>query len=117
MPRKKWTTEQQEKWLSALLPQFCTAQQDKTTQNFYPTVYKEWFAKFPSRVPTEEELQDAKGNAQVAAALINKADREVSINNLSHLINLINSYGFSGSIGGSGTTRAQLRLVQIHGVC
>lgn len=94
MARKKWTTDPQEEWLAARLPEFCTAQQDKATQKFFPDVYEAWFAKFPSRIPTEEEVANAEGDAKVAAAAINKADRDVCISRYLRLVNSINNHNF-----------------------
>ena len=65
MPQKKWTTQEQEDWFNARLPEFCVAMQDKTMARFFPTVYQDWFTEFPSSPPSEEQLQDAKGDASV----------------------------------------------------
>lgn len=69
MTRAPWTTPQQMQWLEARLPGFIDAQQKKTTATvFFPDIQKAWQKAFPTPEPTDEDIEKADGNRDVAVA-------------------------------------------------
>ena len=77
MPKKKWTTKEQEDWLSERIPAFVQAQQEKTTAGFFPPVYESWYKEFPSAEPTPDDIAAAGSDIAKAEALVKKKQREV----------------------------------------
>lgn len=66
-------------WLEARVPAFVEAQQNKTTSTtFFPEAHKEWAEQFPTPEPTENEVEDAKGNMAAAVAKKHKFWEKVS---------------------------------------
>jgi hypothetical protein len=57
MGRKKWTTEEQEEWLSEWVPDFVQSQKDKSSSKFFAPIYSEFHKLWPYREPTEEEIE------------------------------------------------------------
>jgi len=130
MGRKKWTTDEQEEWLSERVPDFVQSQKDKT--RFFPPIYSEFHKLWPYREPVEEEIEaqlekreketedtdEVKKKARAAAkekakAIIFKEENQVSIIFLSDR-NHGSQYHIRKFIGGTSTTRAQQALEQIR---
>lgn len=78
MARKKWVTDEQEKWLSQHIPEFVKAQQQRSTKEFFAPIYRGWFEKFPCPKPTELEVEEAGNNVEKAKAAITTKAKEVS---------------------------------------
>jgi hypothetical protein len=64
MAPKKWTTPEQEKFLSDFLPEYCTYSEGKDYTQFWPKVNQAFFEKWPMREaifpgkPQEENLDE-----------------------------------------------------------
>jgi hypothetical protein len=66
MTRQKWTTKDQEAWLTKRKPAFLEAKQNKTTaKEFFPLVVQEFRDKWPVPPVTQEEIADA-GSLELA---------------------------------------------------
>ena len=64
------------KWLVENYPQFLDHQAKKTTSQFFPSLYEEYFSKWPP-APTEEEVNEANGKVDVAVAKVRKFEERV----------------------------------------
>ncbi|KAI9069757.1 hypothetical protein FKP32DRAFT_1542788, partial [Trametes sanguinea] len=71
-----WASTEQQEWLTKCLPVFVKAQQDNTIGTFLAVMYSEWFHLYELEDPTEEELQDANGDAEKAASIKTKEQRK-----------------------------------------
>ena len=78
MPKKLWASKQQLEWLYGHLPEFCIAQEAKTTPSFFGKVYEEFLAQWPLSAPTAEEIAADNGNAELAKTTKEKASETVS---------------------------------------
>ena len=77
MPRRKWTTPEQEEWLKDRLATFIDAQVNKsTTSTFFPEVIRDWREKWPISEPTAEEIANAT-SPEVATKKKQNKDEEV----------------------------------------
>jgi hypothetical protein len=47
--KKRWTTEEQATFLTSKIPDFLKAQSEGRLSLFWPTLDKEWLARFPER--------------------------------------------------------------------
>jgi hypothetical protein len=80
MPKPQWTTKPQSDWLTAHLGDFVMAQGKRSTMaHFFGPVYADWFKAFPSPDPTPEQLNEAKGDVDVAKATVMKDIKSVSV--------------------------------------
>lgn len=80
MTRAAWPTPEQKAWLEARVPAFIDAQQKKITSTlFFPLTHKEWQQQFPTLPPDEKELEEAKGNLDIAVAKKKKFWENVSL--------------------------------------
>ena len=64
MGKRPWTTPAQRAWLKALIPDFTTAQDGKTTEVFFEDTFTKWYVKWPTPVPTQDEIEEAKGSLE-----------------------------------------------------
>jgi hypothetical protein len=119
MPKKKWTTKEQEDWLSERIPAFVQAQQEKTTAGFFPPVYESWYKEFPSAEPTPDDIAAAGSDIAKAEALVKKKEREVSIFLVfvAHFFNARHLHISSAYIGGFTITRVPLHLGPTREIC
>jgi|ERR1700679_597070 hypothetical protein len=78
MPKKTWASKEQLDWLSAQLPDFRITQDAKTTPSFFAKLYDEFHAQWPLAPPTEEEIANDDGNAELAQTTKEKASETVS---------------------------------------
>lgn len=78
MPRRSWTTAEQNAWLEPRLARFLQAREKGATQAFYANTWQEWFDKFPNAAPTPAELAAAEGDEATAIATKDKERRNVS---------------------------------------
>lgn len=78
MTKKKWTTDEQEVWLTPHVADFIRAQQHRTTGTFFGPIYKGWLENFPCPEPTSEQIEAANGDAKKAKALIVQKAKKVS---------------------------------------
>jgi hypothetical protein len=60
MGQKKWTTDEQEEWLSEQIPNFVQAQKDKSSSKFFAPIYSEFHRLWQYREPMEEEIKAQK---------------------------------------------------------
>jgi hypothetical protein len=67
MGRQRWTTEEQRTWLEAQIPEFLESQRTKVVGKFLKTTYLEWEKSWLT-IPTQEELERAKGRKDRALA-------------------------------------------------
>ncbi|KAJ8474938.1 hypothetical protein ONZ51_g6876 [Trametes cubensis] len=74
---KTWTTPEQREWLLARLPAFRESQAKKASGAWFSAIYEDWLTEFPLDPPTEQELRDADGDAEVAADEKKKAKLDV----------------------------------------
>jgi hypothetical protein len=74
MTRHCWTTDDERKWLSDLIPEFLAAQENKTTSSFWPKVYQGYATEFPIAPPTADEINCA--NSQEHATRKKKKELE-----------------------------------------
>jgi len=112
MPKPKWTTKEQEDWLSVRLKDFVAAQEKKpaTMAHFFGPVYKAWFEKFPCPDPTDKEVAKAEGKFDVAKANVEKATKTVSERHALMLPIIEHNFTTSVFIIGCSITRAQRPL-------
>ncbi|KAF8487814.1 hypothetical protein F5888DRAFT_1624159 [Russula emetica] len=101
MGKRRWTTPEQRAWLEALVPAFVHAQQQKATGTFFEDTYKRWYKKWPTALPTTEEIREAKGNTERALASQRKT--------LENRIKFWFHNNTRGSSSGAGT-RGMLKL-------
>lgn len=66
----------QKKWLTEKFALFLDHQAKKSTGQFFPSLYEEFFAKWPP-TPTEEEKAKADGKLTVATARARQAEETV----------------------------------------
>lgn len=67
----------QQEWLTTKFPEFLDHQAKKTTSTFFPSLYREYFEKWPP-VSTGEDISEAGGDALVADAKVRRAEEGVS---------------------------------------
>lgn len=77
MPRPRWTTPAQDKWLETHLAGFTEAQRENRTAEWFPPLYTEWFDLFPLEPPSAAEIQ-ASTSAEAAATKLRQKKKEVS---------------------------------------
>jgi hypothetical protein len=110
MGRKKWTTSEQDDWLSKRIPSFVQAQKNKTISQFFVPVYSEFHEAWPCPEPSQEEIEANGGDKAKAEAVIFKKENTVSTY---FPIPYFNShYYISGFIGGFSTIRVRQRRGQ-----
>jgi hypothetical protein len=78
MPKKTWTSEEQQTWLLGQLADFRLAQEAKTTPKFFIELYEKFHAKWPLAPSNAEELSKADGNEEKAKTNKQKASEQVS---------------------------------------
>jgi len=66
----------QHEWLTKRFAQFLDHQVNKTTGQFFPSLYEEYFAKWPP-TPTKEDITQANGDVEVAVAVVRQAEERV----------------------------------------
>ena len=67
MTRSPWTSEDQRQWLDSRKTEYLTANINKTaTKEFFPTVFKEFWEKWPVPAVTQDEIQEADGSIELA---------------------------------------------------
>lgn len=76
MGRKKWTTDEQEEWLSERIPDFVQAQKDKSSSKFFGPIYSEFHRLWPYRKPTEEEVEAQMKNEGAEEEDAERANKE-----------------------------------------
>lgn len=80
MPKQRWTTDEQRKWLEKRISVFLEAQQADTLGSvFFPDLYDEWRKLYPTQPPTAEELEKAGGNLEKAKKEGKKKTESVSL--------------------------------------
>jgi hypothetical protein len=77
MGRKKWTSSEQDDWLSQRAPGFVQAQKNKTVSQFFAPIYSEFHEIWPYREPTKEEIDASGGDKARAKAIIFKKENQV----------------------------------------
>ena len=77
MPKKSWASEEQT-WLLAQLPDFCQAQEVKTTPSFFSELYQKFHEEWPLASPNANEISTADGNKEKAKTAKQKASENVS---------------------------------------
>lgn len=78
MPARQWTTDDQLLWLDDRVTAFTDAQKKKTMNAFFKETHHIWQKKWPTKDPTEQELQRAEGNKERALAVKRKKLEKVS---------------------------------------
>lgn len=66
----------QKEWLTTKFAQFLDHQAKKTTGQFFPPLYEEYFAKWPP-APTNQDITNASGSVAVATATVRQAEETV----------------------------------------
>lgn len=56
--KRRWTTPAQQQWLLAQFPDYLEAQSKGRYEKFWPDFFRDWFAKFPPRKPTDDDSSD-----------------------------------------------------------
>lgn len=87
-------------WLTAKYPLFLDHQVNKTGNQFFPSLYEEYFLAWPP-TPTEEEISKAKNDIAVATAAARQNEetvRDFKLTTLSVLIMIINRRSTVGCI-------------------
>jgi hypothetical protein len=79
MGKKRWTTPEQQAWLEGHVAAFVQAQQEKTTGTFFKDTYSQWYKRWPTAAPTEDEIEDVEGNIEKACTCKHKAIDNVSV--------------------------------------
>jgi hypothetical protein len=72
MTRKTWTTLDQDAWLTALIPAFLKAKEAKVAPDFVTEKAKLFLQQWPA-LPRPKDLEEAKGNEEIAKHLIEDA--------------------------------------------
>jgi hypothetical protein len=78
MPKKSWTSEDQQTWLLAKLPDFRQAQEAKTTPTFFSELYNKFHEEWPLASPNADEISKADGSEEKAKTDKQKASEQVS---------------------------------------
>jgi hypothetical protein len=78
MPKKSWTSDDQQTWLLAKLPDFRQAQEAKTTPTFFSELYNKFHEEWPLASPNADEISKAGGNEEKAITDKQKASEQVS---------------------------------------
>jgi len=84
-PANSKRNPKQNEWLTKKFAQFLDHQANKTTSQFFPSLYEEYFAKWPP-APTKEAITEASGNVDVATATVRQTEEYVRDLELSMLI-------------------------------
>jgi len=63
-------------WLTKKFPQFLEHQANKTGNQFFPSLYEEYFSKWPP-TPTEAEVAEAGNSVAVATATARQTEELV----------------------------------------
>lgn len=63
-------------WVLTKYQAFLDHQANKTTSQFFPALYEEFFSKWKP-IPTEDELRDAQDNVAIATAKARKTQEHV----------------------------------------
>jgi len=63
-------------WLIAQYPTFLIHQANKTANQFFPSLYEEYFAKW-NPTPTEQQISQAGGNVEIATATVRQTEERV----------------------------------------
>jgi len=115
MGRKKWTTSEQDTWLSLQVPKFVEAQKDKTISQFFTPIYSAFHETWPYREPTQKEIGAEGGDKAKATAKIFKKENEVPYP-IFHLTRIQLTLR-SGFIGGISTIHARQRRERTRETC
>ena len=78
MPKKSWTSDDQQTWLLAKLPDFRQAQEAKSTPTFFSELYSQFYEEWPLASPNAEEISKAGGNEEKAKTEKQKTSEQVS---------------------------------------
>ena len=78
MPKKTWTSDEQQSWLFAHLTDFRQSQEVKTTPSFFRELYENYHEKWPLSLSDADELSNTDGNEEKAKTLKQKASELVS---------------------------------------
>jgi hypothetical protein len=58
--RRGWTTEEQYSYLSSHISSYTAAQASKRTGDIWPTLFEEWFRRWPLGPPTQRDINAGK---------------------------------------------------------
>jgi hypothetical protein len=63
-------------WLLTKYPAFLEHQANKTANQFFPSLYEEYFAKW-APTPTGEDINEAEGDVAIATATVRQTEQNV----------------------------------------
>jgi hypothetical protein len=66
----------QQEWLTKKFSQFLGHQANKTTSQFFPALYEEYFVEWMP-TPTEEEITEADGDVAVVTANLRRIEENI----------------------------------------
>ena len=84
-PAQQKRDPEQLKWLAMKYLLFLDHQANKTTGQFFPPLYEEYFSMWPP-TPTEENISEASGSVAVATATVRQKEEYVRDFELTKLI-------------------------------